>query len=698
MKKNKLSLAHKLLLSNVLPMVALAAFITVTFTFLLKSTTNNDVRKIAEITVDKLNGDISDIMTDYSASLIHLRDMIVDSHNEETGKMIVESMTKQLPGDFSLYYATNISRFEPEGFYVDSSDWEPEPDWNPVERPWYKEASSHTGKIIITDPYIDSMTGKICATLAADVRNESLKLLGVCAIDIILDELTEKLSNIRISDNAEAFIVNKDGFYVTNDDLSYIMERSIYEEPDFINAGFTEGNFLLKAATGFIRNGQYFGVTKLNKFDWYVVIHGPISDFTEENNIAITKVTLIVILVILAVCIFIFFMGKIISAEFQRMVKNCHTISQGDFTETVKDCRTKEAAELATGFNLFTKNLSELIKNVRHEADEINEVSIDLSSAVEIINKSVTTTTNAVDNVSQSVKTQNLSVTKIDNSVSEIVTQINELKNEIENQDKIIDSSSESIGIVAKNVLSVNSEIEKTSNDVSQLVSFADKNKNELRVSVEQILQVKEQSKSLLETNNVIASVASQTNLLAMNAAIEAAHAGEAGKGFAVVADEIRKLAETTSKQAKSSSEALKLIQNQIDIISQTSKNVETTFEHTINKIGDIEISVASLKSSSEEQGRKAQEILGSLDDMKNSSKVVKNSAEKIASVTSETSSICNELVSLNTNVEETISDCNNSVSTLMDSSNGISRIVEITNEAVKAVNQSISTFKIKEE
>ena len=695
MKNKHISLSTKMFLGNILPLILASTFIIGSFLIVLNKTINTDIEKITKTSIENLDGKISTIIQGYETQIDHLRSIVKEKHDKETADLATKALTVNMPEDFSLYYGTLISRYEPGGFYSDSSGWNPDSDWLPPERPWFKDAVKNSGEFAITDPYVDTMTNSICTTISKDVKDENNNLLGVAAIDIILNNLSVAMSDIKISENAKAYIVNTDGLFITNDDTSFLMEKSIFDEPEFKKYNFSKDNFF-NSANAIIKGGIFYGACKSSSTPWYIVVYGPVSDFTKNSYSAILKVLLIITAAIVTAMAILLFSAKASAKEFKLMAENCNEIAQGDFTKEVKEGSTKEAAELAEGFNNIIIDLSSLIKNIRNSASDIGYITENLSEASDVIGQSVETANGSVENVAQSVQTQICSVDKISQSVTEIVTQINNLKSEIENQDRTIDNSSDSIEIVASNLLAVNEKIAETSKDVSELVEFADKNKNELKNSVAQILEVKEKSKNLLDTNKMIASVASQTNLLAMNAAIEAAHAGAAGKGFAVVANEIRKLAETTSKQAKTSSESLKLIQTQIDTISDTSIDVEHAFENTIEKIGNINTSVDSLKSSAEEQGQKAQEILSALDDMKNSSKIVKSGAEKIVEVTTAASSICNELVNLNSSVEQNLTECKDAATTLLAASNKITETVSKNNASVETLNHAISPFKVK--
>ena len=180
-----------------------------------------------------------------------------------------------------------------------------------------------------------------------------------------------------------------------------------------------------------------------------------------------------------------------------------------------------------------------------------------------------------------------------------------------------------------------------------------------------------------------------------MNAAIEAAHAGEAGAGFAVVADEIRKLAETTSKQAKDSSASLKAIQSKINEISESSLDVERSFESTIGEIKNFEETMNTLSQTVTEQGSRAKEILNSLSDIKDSCTNVKDNAAVIANATEQVSCNCESLSSIQEEVDSGLRSCDSASKRLSTTSESMSRISEDARKSVGALSDAVSLFTV---
>ncbi|UTC62491.1 hypothetical protein E4O05_00830 [Treponema sp. OMZ 787] len=140
--------------------------------------------------------------------------------------------------------------------------------------------------------------------------------------------------------------------------------------------------------------------------------------------------------------------------------------------------------------------------------------------------------------------------------------------------------------------------------------------KNTIVTSNEVTQKVAEESGSLLEASNVIQHIASQTNLLAMNAAIEAAHAGEAGKGFAVVADEIRKLAEESSTQGKTITSTLKILSGEIETLSTSAKTAEEKFNIIFNLSDQVKTMSQNLINAMREQENGSKEVLTAIRDI----------------------------------------------------------------------------------
>ena len=184
------------------------------------------------------------------------------------------------------------------------------------------------------------------------------------------------------------------------------------------------------------------------------------------------------------------------------------------------------------------------------------------------------------------------------------------MNNSIEIQTASVAKSSASIEQMASNIASIGQTLSKTDAAIKELTTATGDGKATLITSNSVTQKIAEESGSLMEASSVIQHIASQTNLLAMNAAIEAAHAGEAGKGFAVVADEIRKLAEDSATQGKTITATLKTLSGEIAMLSSSSKTVEEKFNTIFNLAEQVKSMSAHLTEAMHEQENGSNDVL----------------------------------------------------------------------------------------
>jgi methyl-accepting chemotaxis protein len=170
--------------------------------------------------------------------------------------------------------------------------------------------------------------------------------------------------------------------------------------------------------------------------------------------------------------------------------------------------------------------------------------------------------------------------------------------------------SSSSIEQMVANIRSVTETLIKNSDNVKTLLDSSEVGRAGLQEVATDIQEIAHESEGLLEINSVMENISSQTNLLSMNAAIEAAHAGESGKGFAVVAAEIRKLAENSSSQSKTIGTVLKKIKNSIDKITKSTENVLGKFQAIESSVKTVADQEENIRNAMEEQGVGSRQLL----------------------------------------------------------------------------------------
>jgi methyl-accepting chemotaxis protein len=246
------------------------------------------------------------------------------------------------------------------------------------------------------------------------------------------------------------------------------------------------------------------------------------------------------------------------------------------------------------------------------------------------------------------------------------------------------------------NIQSVTNTLIKNADNVKELMDASDIGRESLRDVAADIQEIARESEGLLEINSVMENIASQTNLLSMNAAIEAAHAGEVGKGFAVVADEIRKLAEDSGEQSKTISSVLKKIKDSIDKITKSTDNVLNRFEAIDGGVKTVAEQEENIRNAMEEQGQGSQQVLEAIEQVQESTQQVKGESMEMLKGSREVISESNNLEKATQEITGGINEMALGADQINISVHRVNELCSKNREHIGLLVREVSLFKIE--
>ena len=367
---------------------------------------------------------------------------------------------------------------------------------------------------------------------------------------------------------------------------------------------------------------------------------------------------------------------------------------EGDLTKRLIVKSNDEIGDMSNYFNLTMEKVKNLIISIKKEAAALLDIGNDLASNMAETASVINQITGNIQSIEGRVINQSASVNETNATMEQITVNINKLNAHVERQSYSVAQSSSAIEEMLANIQSVTRTLVKNSENVKELSTASEVGREGLQGVVSDIKEIASESDGLLEINSVMQNIASQTNLLSMNAAIEAAHAGESGKGFAVVADEIRKLAENSGVQSKTISTVLKKIKSSIDKITQSTENVLNKFGAIDNSVKIVAEQEENIRNAMEEQSQGSKQILEAIGQVNEITQHVKSGSTEMLDASKEISQEGKNLEKVTQEITEGMNEMSSGAGEINQAVNMVNDISRKNKESIDILVQEVSRFK----
>ncbi|MBP3710566.1 MAG: methyl-accepting chemotaxis protein [Treponema sp.] len=481
------------------------------------------------------------------------------------------------------------------------------------------------GKNYLSEPFLSALNGKLIMVFAVPVYDDNNAIVGIINVSIDGIWLAEQIKDIVVGKTGYCYILGVTGTTIAMKNIDTVknMENSIimaktnkaleslamFEqdaiEKDESSVGFYEYNGVKRIASS----------ATLETTNWNIIITAPVNEFmgtVQDMQKALALSGFITLIFAFAV---IFFVARAIVKPITKVVASLKDIAQGegDLTVCLPVHGNDEVTDLSQCFNQTISKIGKSVKAVGNSVGDMQHISSELSSNMTETASAIHQISANIDGVKRQTVTQAESITETASAVEEIIGTLKALNGNIESQATSVVESSSSIEQMIANINTVTAMLAKNNGLIKEVHEQAMNGKNGARAANETVSVLAEKSDSLFEASKVIQNIASQTNLLAMNAAIEAAHAGESGKGFAVVADEIRKLAEESNMQGKQIGGVINESLQVIDRITDAGNGAEQAFTHVYDLINELSVQEEKIFGAMQAQEQGSKEMLAAI-------------------------------------------------------------------------------------
>ncbi|MDR1785453.1 MAG: methyl-accepting chemotaxis protein [Spirochaetaceae bacterium] len=475
------------------------------------------------------------------------------------------------------------------------------------------------GKTSVSDVIISRITGKPTVMFGAPITAEGGRVVGGLLGHVDARYLSNLAAVVKAGKTSFSILIDEVGMTIAHRDYSYVENQTNPGREGAKNPAFASlakaYNIILAQDTG-IASYTYQGAEKLIGFatipdyKWSLLVTIDKSEFMAPVYAITTTLGVILVICLAVGMVLAILIARSVTKPLAGVSKTLKVIAAGDLRPRIGLHSKDELGELASSVNGTMESITGLIRTIKDQSAVLADVGRDLSADTTETAAAMNQITSNIENIQDRTVNQNEGVSHAKSAMEQITGNITALNGHVESQTEAVSVSSANIEEMLASIQSVTGALNKNSESMKLLTDAAAVGQAGIQEVATDIQEIARESAGLLEINAVMENIAGQTNLLSMNAAIEAAHSGEAGKGFAVVADEIRKLAETSSEQSKTIGAVLKKIKESIDKIGASTDSVLTKFAAIDEGIKSVSGQTANIQTAMEEQNAGSRNIL----------------------------------------------------------------------------------------